>query len=57
MKTLFQALIILLLAIPFVYMIYDILRELINKIRKHILDKLKPVYIDTRSQQRQRYNR
>ena len=43
MKDYFQALVILLLAIPFIYMAYDVGREVIKKSYVVVTTKTKPV--------------
>jgi hypothetical protein len=43
MKDYFQALVILLLAIPFIYMAYDVSREVLKKSYALVTTKTKPV--------------
>jgi len=47
MKTIFQAAVVLLLAIPFAYMLFDVTRDILNQVWFGLTKKVKPVLINT----------
>lgn len=47
LKEIVQALVVLVLAIPFIYMAYDVSKEIAANLYKYMNRKLKPVLIQT----------